>query len=253
MKKNRCPVCHSSVKENFLRNYDADGNNKMFVYDKCNDCGLVWISSVTDKNELNDYYYDSYYGGRQGLVTKIRDIFKYFVNKSRYHLIRKYKISGIVLDCGCGNGDFIKYLSTYTDFTVYGQDISLSSETEIKKRELDIQYYNTDLLDMEFTDYFDVITLWAVFEHVTNPAEYLKKLYGMLKKDGYLVIQVQNIDSWQASLNLADWFHFDTPRHVYNYTPYNLSVFKKKNGFSIREIKHFSIEHGIFGWFQTTS
>ena len=104
---------------------------------------------------------------------------------------------------------------------------------------------------MEFTDYFDVITLWAVFEHVTNPAEYLKKLYGMLKKNGYLVIQVQNIDSWQASLNLVDWFHFDTPRHVYNYTPYNLSVFLKKNGFSIREIKHFSTEHGIFGWFQT--
>ena len=47
------------------------------------------------------------------------------------------------------------------------------------------------------------------------------------------------------------WLHLDTPRHLYNYTPFTIKRILEKVNMQIVYISHFSFEYNIFGMLQT--
>jgi SAM-dependent methyltransferase len=98
---------------------------------------------------------------------------------------------------------------------------------------------------------FDVVVLWHVFEHMSAPALVLKKIHGILKEDGLLIISVPNFGSLQSKLSRDKWFHLDLPRHLYHFTPSTLEFILKENGFRIIRRKHTSLEYSYFGMIQS--
>jgi SAM-dependent methyltransferase len=61
---------------------------------------------------------------------------------------------------------------------------------------------------------FDVVTLWAVLEHVYHPRAVLREVRGFLKPGGTAIILVPNFNSIPARLMRHD----DVPRHLTMFT-----------------------------------
>jgi hypothetical protein len=76
-------------------------------------------------------------------------------------------------------------------------------------------------------------------EHVHSPAQALANLRPLLRPEtGRLIIEVPNLESmltyWFGELSLA----FDTPRHLYMFSPHTLNRLLEKTGFDVLSVRH---------------
>ena len=55
---------------------------------------------------------------------------------------------------------------------------------------------------------FDVVTFWDVIEHLEEPIPHLEAAHRLLKDDGLLVIETQNVESRFARLMGRKWQHY---------------------------------------------
>ncbi|MGZ8795102.1 MAG: class I SAM-dependent methyltransferase [Gaiellaceae bacterium] len=81
---------------------------------------------------------------------------------------------------------------------------------------------------------FDVITAWAVFEHLHDPARAFSECRRMLKPGGRLIIQVPNA---AAPFRRGLLFQ-DVPRHLYFFTESTLHRFAARAGLHVSRIDH---------------
>ena len=137
-----------------------------------------------------------------------------------------------VLDIGCSAGHF---LSTIKPLVKECVGIEYNRENaQFVNQELGIKVYTDPI---EKTDLapasFDLITLFQVFEHVTDPLPFLQTLGSYLKPEGSICIEVPNVDEALLSVYrnqpFAD-FSFREP-HVFYYSPKTLPMIAEKAGF----------------------
>ena len=73
-------------------------------------------------------------------------------------------------------------------------------------------------MDCSFPDnYFDVITMWHVFEHIYYPKKELLEIGRILKNSGVFILTIPNIKSIGFKIGRQNWFHLDAPRHLFHY------------------------------------
>lgn len=195
-------------REQFLPDYcELCGENSLqllypfndFNIVRCKQCGLVKASFPVNKNDLRKMYNSSYYDERkeyffENCVTShnideensnIQDF------RKGLSLIEKYKTGGKLLDVGCALGVFLR-LAKERGWETCGIDIS-SYASMYARQNFGIDVHTGELRDVQFADKtFDVITLWDVFEHFTNPAEQLFEIHRILKDDGIILINTPN-------------------------------------------------------------
>ena len=61
---------------------------------------------------------------------------------------------------------------------------------------------------------YDVIVMWQVIEHLTNPWEVLEKIPEKLAEDGIFILATPNPESLHFEILKQYWMHVDAPRHV---------------------------------------
>lgn len=133
-----------------------------------------------------------------------------------------------ILDYGCGNGDFLKYLQD-KKINVTGVEKSLSSQRICKQKGLRV--FST-VKDLPSTNY-DAITLWHVLEHVSDPQKCIQALSEKLTTGGILVVAVPNIQSADSQFFKEEWAALDVPRHLWHFTPKGLVDILKTQGFDL--------------------
>ena len=114
----------------------------------------------------------------------------------------KFKKNGSVLDIGCGTGPFLKSFSKeYSNWELYGleQDIRFKKKLE-KIKNFKKLFLNLDKIDKKF----NLIVLIHTLEHVPNPVLFLEKIKYLLKKTGYLFIQVPDFENSPFDILVAD-------------------------------------------------
>lgn len=209
---------------------------------KCRGCGLVYLNNPPGREELTRYYPDGYYGGGSapGLVERIYDGLTGRLETRKFKRIRP---SGSLLDVGCGDGLFLSRLSKNEKWRLFGIEISKAGHAKASGRG-GMSIYNQPLEDCGFAgDFFDIVTLRHVLEHVPDPGALLGHIRRVLKPGGTLVIRVPNIGSFEASLGREEWLHIDLPRHLYQFTPETATLLLQKNGFEVTKINHFMFEY----------
>lgn len=111
--------------------------------------------------------------------------------------------TSIVLDVGCHTGLTGKTLKKLSGGQVWGIDIS---EKAIKKAKKVLD--KTILTDINSPDldlpknFFDLIIMSNILEHLPNPSAILIKFKKFLKKRGLFLIAVPNIAFWSIRLGL---------------------------------------------------
>ena len=225
MEITNCIFCGSQEYQALYSRIDARYllDNNVYVMNKCRKCGGLFLSPRVREESISFYYPDMFYYADE----TTSEIWKreYLKNHLKYRLYLKNLKPGKILDVGCRDGSFIKFLEPFgwqAEGFEYTDQIQNRFNCRIHYRDINQFAKNS----------FDVITLWAVLEHIYRPNEYIKCLQQMLKPGGYLIIQVPKYNSFTGKFLL----HEDVPRHVSAYTSYSLVSYINSFGFCLEKI-----------------
>ncbi len=150
-------------------------------------------------------------------------------------LVPKARSGGRCLDVGCGNGRFLAAMQAL-GWEVVGVEpdpISRSiAESLTGARVL------PSLLEARFpANFFDVVTMNHVFEHISEPVIVLRECRRILKPGGVLGICVPNWDSLTRRIFGKYCYHLEPPRHVLMYSPDVLGNLLVGQGFEIISLR----------------
>ena len=116
-----------------------------------------------------------------------------------------------------------------------------------------IRYYLGELSTQGFTpESFDLVVIWHVLEHLSDPVATVHQAAAMLRPGGVLALAVPNFSSRQARWFGADWFHLDLPRHLWHFRADDLRQICQPQGLHLRASSGRSLDQNPFGFLQST-
>ena len=153
----------------------------------------------------------------------------------RINQFRKFIKNKVILDFGCGTGDFlIKGQKIFNK----GVGVEINSKrieyTNIKKINFLKNINEIDNLNIKF----DTIFLFHVFEHLIKPEEILLQLKSKLKRGGQLIIEVPHANDYLLKkLKVKSFINFTLwSEHLILHTKKSLNCFLKKAGFKKNKV-----------------
>ena len=246
----KCGICGGTAGELLFPagDFNFHATEESFSIVRCTVCGTSQTVPRPPDNLLGRYYPASYYptGGYDPAYYR-RTIQPW--QRDKLDVVRRFRQSGTLLDVGCGAGFFVREASK-NGFSAQGVEFSREA-VEFGMRQGDIRLTEGDLLQTQFPhSSFDIVTLWQVMEHLPHPVEVVKRIRGLLKPGGILIVAVPNFDSVQARVFRSRWYHLEVPRHLYHFTPATLRRVLDAEGFDVLAEYQHSPEHdwaGILG------
>lgn len=145
------------------------------------------------------------------------------------------KVRGVLVDIGCGNGNII-CIAKELGWETWGIDPDPKA-VEVAKS-TGAKVFQSNLPDTGLpSDYFDVVILNHVIEHLHDPIASLKEIYRILKPGGMIWVATPNLKSEGLRRFHSNWLHLDSPRHLVLFTPESLKLSCIKAGFSDVSLK----------------
>lgn len=196
---------------------------------RCVKCGLAFLDPRPSREEIEKIYGDEYF--RDHVKPEILDS-RALASAGLFNKIKKYlPEKGRILDIGAATG---AYLSAFKNqrWDVSGIEIS-DYARESAKIIFDITLYR-DLESAAFSsDYFNLILMNHVIEHLPEHVTLLKEVNRILKPEGILFIGTPNFGSPSAAKLKSDWPSLKPDEHLTFFTPKTLKMVLHKAGFMI--------------------
>jgi 2-polyprenyl-3-methyl-5-hydroxy-6-metoxy-1,4-benzoquinol methylase len=207
---------------------------------RCVRCGLVYAIPGDNTQHINLQYAnlqdDVYVAEEQGRRITARIILK---------KIAKYKRKGKLLEIGPATG-FLLDEAQKQGWETYGVELSKWA-VDFARRKFHLTVFNGVLKDAGFPcNYFDVIVMADLIEHLPDPRETLKEARNILKPTGILFITTPDIDSFLSKLFKARWWGIQQA-HIYYFSRRTLSKLLDAAGFTVvkytSHVRVFSIRY----------
>lgn len=201
----------------------------------CNGCAFLFNNPQPTRSLLDAHYQVNSSGSvfrevspdsRTGRLTRLRvDFVKRFMAPGK---------AGKILDVGCGNGFFLESLPA-GGWEKCGIDLSPRSGRNISDR--NIELLTGDVLELETSRKFDLITCFSSFEHFRGPELVLQKIATLLNPGGKAIIDVP--DSSFPVPGLEEYFCFE---HLSSFTRPTLTMFFNNHQFEVVEFARATAE-----------
>jgi 2-polyprenyl-3-methyl-5-hydroxy-6-metoxy-1,4-benzoquinol methylase len=191
---------------------------------QCRHCGLVYANPRWSPEEILAAYTavedDTYVAEREGRELTF----------SR-HLRVLERIIGPaegrrLLDVGAYIGVFVE-VAAAGGWDAWGVEPSEWAAAEAQQRGLNVIQGTLDTLR---TQPFDVITMWDVIEHLTDPAAVLRQIHDRLRPGGWVAVHTMDIDAPIARLMGARW-PWLMDMHLYYFSRRTLAAMLAECGF----------------------
>jgi 2-polyprenyl-3-methyl-5-hydroxy-6-metoxy-1,4-benzoquinol methylase len=254
MERVRCILCGSNAAKSIMelpdQRYGATG--QLFRVMQCVHCGLIYENPRPSKDEIAQFYPSEYYeprkssfGVNDGVLENLRNFRRKIVLREKARKVERVKLTGRILDVGCASGDFLSFMKG-KGWQTQGIEPSKSMCTYASTH-YGLDVFHGVLEDAGLGDRtFDVITFWSVLEHLHDPLGTMREAARVLKPDGYVIVLVPNIESWEAKLLGKKWPHLDVPRHLVHFSPKTLTELIHKAQLQVEWISY-SVD-----WIQTS-
>jgi SAM-dependent methyltransferase len=235
-----CNLCSANDASPVLTGRDLlHGVPGEFTLVQCNRCGLMYLNPRPTPEELDIYYpenYEPHVGTKKHRLGWLHRIdYRYGVEK-RYRAIMRYCAQpGRMLDVGCGPGAFLDGMREH-GWEVAGIEPGLRPATYARE-ELGLEIQNTTLEDAHLEPgSLDLVTMWNVLEHLSDPKQGLNCIGEALRPGGLLMFAVPSLESYDLRIFKEYWAGYDIPRHLFVFPPAPLEKMVKAAGFDI--LKH---------------
>jgi 2-polyprenyl-3-methyl-5-hydroxy-6-metoxy-1,4-benzoquinol methylase len=221
----KCNICGKDDTELFL---SINGVS----YKRCVYCGLVYQNPRPVFGNLKKHYGDDYFDyeySNQGnffnlMKLGLKDIgfdslFQRDYNRRRF------------LDIGCATGLLLNYMKR-KGWIAQGVEIcSASAGYAIENFGVDV--YIGTLEDASFPDqYFDVVHLSHLIEHVPDPKKLLLEIRRVLRTGGHMVVTTPNVTGMQARVAQKTW-RSAIPEHIYLFSKKTMKTLLLCAGFTV--------------------
>lgn len=211
----KCIVCGNTI----LKSMFFIGASELV---KCRICKLQFLSPLPDQDAL-DKIYENYYSSWNldnssvAVSTMKKNTFRGFIDK-----LPPIKLRKTLLDVGCATGEMLEVANS-NGYDVYGVEISPRGIVLCKERFGEDKILGKYLECDDYPEnFFDVITLSDVIEHISDPPAFLSVLARILKPQGLLMIITPDTSSWTRKILGGYWPHYK-PEHLYYFNHSNLS------------------------------
>ncbi|PJZ77120.1 class I SAM-dependent methyltransferase [Leptospira neocaledonica] len=206
----------------------ASPKGEIFQIVECDNCKLVQVNPQPSLEEVSKYYEDSYFTQRTD-----RGYDNYYSEETKKEIARVFNLNlkdlgffdwerllgseKSALDVGCAAGYFLDYLKS-RNWKTKGLDIA-SGPVRFAKESLGLDVEQKDFLtwDLEGTEKFDLVTLWASIEHLHHPKETLQKILKHLKPGGRMILSTCRYGVLAKYLG-PKWRYLNVPEHLYYYS-----------------------------------
>lgn len=235
----KCNLCGSKKGKTFLT------WKQKYELISCTKCNSV-SPNINFKNESK--FIESVYNDKIYTKKAFEAIFKNYqyrkkkFGKERYdYCIKRLGLNtkDKILDLGCGFGYFINYLKSKK---IYAKGIEPSKNiTEYCKSKLKLNV-TSDKLENEKNNYYNLITLFDVLEHLKDPCTYFKTINKKLKKNGFCVAYTPNIHSFSYALMGSNQNTMLPFEHLCFFNEKSLKYLAQKSGFKITKIETYGFD-----------
>lgn len=247
-------VCRFQAQDRW---FPIDG---VFNMHQCLDCGLLFLNPQPEPQELAAHYPANYYAyeGDRPDDDRDRRLYQLFYGQGSSRLKKFVSLHyrpilrtmpGRHVDCrfldvGCGSGHFLAIVKEVMNADAYGVEPYAYDATFAANNGLTI--FNGTLEQAAFPEqFFDVVTLNHVFEHVRDPRSTMRELRRILKPGGQVVIGVPQSNCLLYWLFGKAWWQLDVPRHMFVPSSGNLRRLAKEMGFDVTAVRYNSTSASI--------
>jgi SAM-dependent methyltransferase len=181
-------------------------------------CGMAFVNPMPTPDCIPLLYPEDYLTGKERQHSAYQRMIRLLPRGS----------AGRLLDIGCGRGEFIHYASE-VGWDTEGVDLmDWDSPYAVS-----IRVGNFLTMDLPMGTY-DVVTAWALLEHVSKPSLFFEKISRLLKKGGRLVFVVPNISAVGMRHSCTE----DIPRHLWLFSPRAVRSYLERYGMELASILH---------------
>ena len=235
----KCPYCGEASAITQLIPHQSHHTSDPYRMVGCMTCGFRYTRPLPTFEELDRLYGSAYYGETTPSFfswDRLRLLLHSTVLWQRRRALLNHQ-AGRLLDVGCGDGDFAATMKR-RGWEAYGTEFSTAARQLGEAK--GVKVHQGDVASAQFpNDFFDVVTLWHVLEHVPDPTAELTEIYRILRPGGLLVLETPNIASLTFQLCKKSWFPLGIPGHLQHFTPETLNRFIQRAGFSLARRQDF--------------
>jgi 2-polyprenyl-3-methyl-5-hydroxy-6-metoxy-1,4-benzoquinol methylase len=212
---------------------------------RCKKSGVIFLSST-------DHIGDNYYAEKADLQYWTKYDRSKALNECMEDDLRRAKDFGRYirnnkwLDIGTGIGGVLDLLSKETEATY-----AIEPQAGAREALLKCGYSVYASIDEARSGYFDVVTLFHVFEHMVEPLDSLKAIGSKMRIGGKIIIEVPHANDFLLSLLNLDVFKEFTlwSEHLILHTRTSIKVLLNEAGFSnivIKGIQRYPLANHLF-------
>ena len=225
-----CPVCSGSKTKHL---YKIKGFNIV----RCLSCTMVYVNPRLRNEDVYDIYRTDYFTNKEHgyenyeLTDHLRNkTFQRWYSDIEPNLLLK---SGTALDVGCASGSFLRLL-IQKGWDAKGIELDRDMFENVRQHGFDVSNRPLEYYDSSVK--FQLITLFDVIEHLPFLNNDLKKLSGLLDRDGSIAIVTPNINSMQHKLFGKKWFQFKPGEHINYFSPKTLEQVVKPYNLKVKHV-----------------
>jgi len=236
--KKKCILCKGKL---FNKTYFTFNNiNKKIdgEFQTCLDCKIDY-----KKNKIN---INNLYFKRQTINFNVDNKFilllkSFFLNFFFLRFIDKINNNQKILDFGTGSGELANTLFLRKYKKLFATDLANKRPLNLINN---IKYYPVKKLKIKK---FDIVIARHTLEHIKKIHKTILFLKKIVKKDGLLVIEIPNFDSFWKKVMKGYWPGYFYPFHEYVFSKKSFILLLKKNNLNNFIIKN--TNYPIFGNF----
>jgi 2-polyprenyl-3-methyl-5-hydroxy-6-metoxy-1,4-benzoquinol methylase len=219
---------------------------------QCKKCEFIQLYPLPNQIELSEFYDKNRQVKNAGINYNIATIERkaYEDTKRRVETIQRLvKKKQRIIEIGSGHGFFLKKMADL-GWDITGIEISKQRREDSEKR-TKVKILNVNLNDnTENLGKFDIVLLFHVLEHISEPVEFLANIKKMLSKNGKLIIEVPNVKDHHlhSSKEYTEWYWQKAHLNYFSSNTLKHTLQKAKfKKISINGIQRYSIEN-FFYW-----
>lgn len=242
-----CLYCNTESNHYFCsKDYNRKITQEVFNHYRCPQCSLIFISPIPQN--LSDYYASDYYFIPENIEFLEKNTAP---EKYKIDIIKKYIKKGRLLEIGPALGGF-SYLAKKSGFEVETIEMDAKCSVFLNNIVGILTVNSNDTYStIKTLNYFDVIAMWHVIEHLPNYLKTLEAISEKINIGGILILAAPNPSALQFQILGRYWPHIDAPRHVVLIPMQQLIDKMATLGMSVELVTttdEGSLKWNIFGW-----